>query len=89
MHLFKHAGVLCAGGQEIDSGGIDGAVPQDVGKLDDVPADLIKGAREQMAQIMWKYFGGCDACCLAEPFHLCPDLPSGQAFAAFGEKDLT
>lgn len=38
----EHLRVLLAGGDEVDAGGFDGAVAQDVGELGDVTRDAVE-----------------------------------------------
>ena len=49
--------MLRAGGKEINSGGIDGAVPQQVRQLYNVAGRFIKGDGKQMPQVVGKNLG--------------------------------
>ena len=40
--LVQHSRVFLAGGDEVDAGGFDGAVAQDVGELGDVPRGAVE-----------------------------------------------
>ena len=80
--------MLRARGDQVNAGGLDGAVTQHVSQLDHIPAHLIKGPGKQVPQVMGEHLAGGHPGRLAEPFHLRPDLPSGQTFSASGEKDL-
>ena len=62
--------------KQVDSGGIDAAVPQNVSQPHDIPTGLIKGFGKQMAEIMGKYLGVLYPGGSAQLFQLCPDLPS-------------
>ena len=53
VHL---AGVLLAGGDEVDSGCLHAGMAEDVGQLHDVAVDLIICLREQVPQIVREYF---------------------------------
>lgn len=65
MHIFHAAAVLGAGGDDINSCGVDVAVTENVGKLDDVLFDAVKNAGEKVAKIVRKYFLRVDICCFA------------------------
>ena len=80
--------MLRARGHQVDPGGLDAAVAQQVGELDDVPAGPIKHRGEQVPQIVREHLSGLHTGVLAETFHLRPDLPAAQFFSAFGAKDL-
>ena len=47
---------------------------EDVGKARDVFALLVVGAGEDMAQIVWEYFGRGDSSLLAYSLHITPYL---------------
>ena len=81
--------MLRAGGLEVDSGGVDRAVAQDVGQSDDIPAGPVEHRGEQVPQIVGKDLGGSHARPLTQIFHLLPDLPPAEASPAFGDKNLT
>ena len=49
---FDFAAVFGAGGHDIDSCGVDAAVPQNVGKLGNVLFDAIESAGKELAQIV-------------------------------------
>ena len=70
----KLALVLRAGGQEIDTGRFNGAVPQHVGKTGYVPGCPVKQPCEQMPQVVRKYLGFCHSRLLAQALHLRPNL---------------
>ena len=82
-------GVFRAGGDEVDAGGLDGAVAQHVRQLRHVPADLVERPGEQVAQVVGEDLGGLHPRPGAQGLHLRPDLFPGQAPSASGEKDLT
>ena len=78
-----------AGGHDIDSGGVDAAVAQDIRQLGDVLLNAVKSAGKQLAQIVWKYLAGFDVGGLAEGFHLRPDIASVERFPASRDEDRT
>ena len=49
---FSHQDVFLAGGQQVDPGGVDGAVSQHVRQLDDVPGGPVEDGGEQVAQVV-------------------------------------
>lgn len=93
--------MLSAGGDEVESGGLDGGVTEHIGELGEVAGDFIECAGKEMPEIVRKDFAGFHAGEGAEIFHLTPDLlarergaiardeerPAGDALAAaiFGE----
>ena len=80
--------MLGTGGDQIDAGGLDGAVAQHVGQPGHVPAHPVKGAGEQVAQVVGEHLAGLHPRPAAQELHLRPDLLSGQTAPASGEKDL-
>ena len=47
--------VLHTSGHDIDPGGVDTAVAQNVGQLGDILLDAVEGSGEQLPQVMGKY----------------------------------
>ena len=80
--------MLGSGGDQVDAGGLDAAVAQDVRQLGHVPADPVERPGEQVPQVVGKDLGGLHPGPGAQRLHLRPDLPAGKAAAASGEKDL-
>lgn len=66
--------MFVTGADEVDAGGFDGTVAEDVGQAHDVFADLVIGGGEEMAQIMRKDFAGQDAGAGTQGFHFFPYL---------------
>ena len=81
-------GMLRAGGDQVDAGGLDAAVAQHVRQLRHVPADPVKGPGEQVPQVVGEHLGGRHPRPGAQGFYLRPDLPAGKTGSASGEKDL-
>ena len=75
-----------AGGNEVDPGGLDGAVTQDVRKLCDVAGDAVEHPGEQMTQIVGVDLSRVYPRFFAHGLHLRPDLPAGQGLA-FGREE--
>ena len=86
-HVFKSLAVLCAGGNDVNAGGVDAAVTEDVGELGDVLFNAVKCAGKQMTEIMRKYFAGVDICVPAKLFHFAPDIRAADELTRFGDKD--
>ena len=59
---FDFAAVFGAGGHDIDSCGVDAAVPQNVGKLGNVLFDAIESAGKELAQIVGENLRGRYVC---------------------------
>ena len=76
-------------GDQVDSGGLNGAVAQHVGQLGNVPADLVEGPRKEVPQVVGKHFGWSYPSRFTQGFHLRPNLLSGHGLSVSGEEDLT
>lgn len=74
MHTFHTLAVFRAGGYYVYACGIDTAVTEDVGKLCCVFFYAIEYTGKQVAEIMREYLVRIDVCCLAELFHIFPDI---------------
>ena len=61
---------------------------EQVSELGDIMADAVEGPGEQVPQVVGEHLGGRDPSQLADRFHLCTDLLSGQPCTVSGEKDL-
>ena len=81
--------MLCTGGHQIDTGRFDAGVSQHISQANNVFAYLVKGSGKQMPQVVGKHLGRLHARRCAQPLHLRPDLPPGQASPVSCEKDLT
>ena len=79
--------VLGSGGHDVDAGGVDAAVAQNVGQLGDVLFNAVEGAGEQLAEIVGKDLAGLHVGLLAQGFHLCPDIAPIQRPAASGDEN--
>lgn len=54
-HIFHPLTVFCAGGDDIDAGRIDAAVPENIRKLGDVLFDAVEYPGEQVPQVMGEH----------------------------------
>lgn len=66
--------MLSAGGDEVDAGGLDGRMAENVGELSDVSGGFVIHAGKKMPQVVGKDFAGGDVRESGEGFHLGPDL---------------
>ena len=85
-HIFHTLTVFIAGGNDINSCGVDTAVTENIGKLGNILFNPVKHPCEQMPQIMGKHFLRIYACLLTKPFHLPPDICTAYRFACAGDK---
>ena len=65
-------------GHDIDSGGIDTAVTQDVGQLGNVLFDAVEGPGKQLSQIVGKHLAFLNTGSFAQLLHLPPDAAAVQ-----------
>ena len=84
---FDLSAVFGAGGHNIDPGGINAAVSQDIRQLRNILLNAVKGPCKELPQIVWKDLGGIDPCCPAQPFHLRPNVTAVQRITAPGDED--
>lgn len=76
--------MLGAGGNEVDAGGLDGRMTENVGELGDVSGGFVIHAGKQMSQVVWKDFVGGDVRESGAGFHLGPDLLTRQGTTVSG-----
>ena len=81
--------MLVSCGDDINPRGVDTAVTENVRELCDVLLQPVKGAGEQVAQIVRKHLVGVDVRVFAERLHLPPDIRSADRSTAAGDKDRT
>ena len=86
---FHLAGMGFPGGNQINTCGLNTAVPQYIRQFYNVPAYLLKGSGKQMAQIMRENFRRTHFRFFTELFHLSPDLSSAHTLSAFRDKYFT
>ena len=89
MHIFHSSAVFRAGGNNINSGCVDTAVAENVGKFCNIFFDAVKCSCEQVAKIMRKYLLQIDICIFAQGFHLSPNVRAVYGFAVFRYKNHT
>ena len=78
-----------AGGHNIDPGGINAAVSQDIRQLRNVLLDPVKSPGKELAEVMGKYLGFLDTRFPAKLLHLSPNAAAVQRLAAFSKKNHT
>ena len=72
--LIQGSGTFVCGGCEIDAGGLDGRMAENVSELGDVSCGFVINAGKQMPQVVRKDFACGDVRESGEGFHLGPDL---------------
>ena len=81
--------MFCAGGHNIDSCCVDAAVSQNIGQFGDLFLNTVKSPGKQLAQIVGKHLAGFYSGCLAEGFHLRPNIAPVQRLPVPGNKDCS
>jgi len=79
--------VLLAGADDIDPGGFDAAVAQNVRKLGNVFLNSVKGPGEELSQAVGENLPGIHACPGAEPLHQSPDAAPVQRCSVSADED--
>lgn len=87
MHLLQLTAVLLSGGHDIDAGGVDAAVAEEVCQLGDILLNGVEGSGKELAEVMRKYLSRLHPGGLAQAFHLRPDVAAVQRTAASGAED--
>ena len=81
------AAVLRPGRSDIDAGGIDAGMAQNIRQFPDILIHGIKYPGEQMAQIVGEYLAGGNPCLAAQALHLPPDFNTVDRTAPPGKKN--
>ena len=84
LQLFA---VLCAGGDNINAGGVDAGMAKQVGQLGNILFQGVKGTGKQVAQVVGKHLFGVYPGGLAQAFHLSPNSGAADRLAGAGDKD--
>ena len=87
MHFFQLPAMFVSRGDDIDAGGVDAAVAQEVRQLCDVLLNGVERAGKKLVQIMGKHLPRFYPRSLTKPLHLRPDVAAVQRSAAFGAED--
>ena len=88
-HSLHTPSVFVAGGDDINSRGVDAGVAQNIGKLGDIPFNLIKNSRKEMPQIVRKDLLRIDICRPAQRLHLTPNIGAAHRLAASCNENRT
>ena len=80
------AAVLGAGGHDIDAGGVNGAVTQNVGKFGNILFDSVKGSGKQLSQVVREHLALRDLRLLTQGFHFLPYIMTAYRLAASRDK---
>ncbi len=89
MHSLHAAAVLAAGGNNINSCGVDAGMSQNVGKLCNILFNLVKHSCKQVPQVVRKHLFRVYVSVSAERFHLAPDVAAIDGVPCFGYKNHT
>ena len=72
---------------DINTGGVDVGVAQDICQLRNILFQAVKHPGKQVAQIMGKYLIRCHTCLLTQLLHLAPNIAAIQRLAGLGYKE--
>ena len=86
LHSFA---VFITGGHDVNTGGVDTAVTENIGELGNILFNAVKSAGKQMPQIMREHLLRIYACLLAKPFHLPPDIGAAHRSARSCNENCT
>ena len=78
--------MFIAGGNDVNSGCVDTAVTENIGKLGNVLFNPVKCAGKQMPQVMRKDLFRVYPRLPAKAFHLPPDIGAVHRFSCAGDK---
>ena len=71
--LFDFSAVLSAGCHDINSGGVDAAVAENICQLRNILFHTVEGSGKQLPQIVREYLAGIYPGSFAQTFHLRPN----------------
>ena len=86
--LIQLSEVLFSRGHEVNSCGLNAAVPQHVGQPHHVVAGAVEGPGEQAAEVVGEHLGSLHARRLTQGLHAGPDILPGNRKTVLGEKNL-
>ena len=86
-HRFHSPAVFGAGGDDINSGGVNAGMSENIRQLGNILFDSVKYPGEQMPEIMRKNLLRIDVGCAAEGFHFPPDIRAAYCPAGSGDKN--
>ena len=73
--------MFCAGGNDIDSGGVDVAVAENIRQFCHVVVDAVKAPGKQMAQAVWEHLAGRNVRPFTQSLHFPPDVAAVHRLA--------
>ena len=85
--LFHLVAVLCAGGHDVDARRVDAAVTENICQFCNILLHTIESPGKELPQIVGKHLAGFYSGCLAEGFHLRPNIAPVQRLPVPGNKD--
>jgi len=88
-HIFHPTAMFRAGGNDINAGCVDTAVPENIGKLGDVLLNTVKHSCKQVPKIMRKHFVRVYICFFAQCFHFSPNVCTAHRLSVFRHKNRT
>lgn len=88
-HMFHPSAMFIAGGNDVNTGGIDTAVTENVGELGNVLFNVVKNTSEQVAQIVGKHLLWIYPRLLTKVFHFSPNVGSAQRSARSCNENCT
>ena len=78
--------MLSAGFHDINAGGVDTAVAEQVRQFGNVMLKTVKGARKQVPEVVWINLAGRNTSFLAQSFHVAPDIAPVKGFSGSADK---
>ena len=86
LHLLQILSVLGTGGADVNAGGVDAAVTQQVRQLGQVTLQPVERPGEQVAQVVGEYLRAVHPGIAAQRFHLTPNVAAVQRLAGTGDE---
>lgn len=86
---FNLAAVLRASGHDIDPGGIDTAVAQNIRQFSNILFNTVESPGKELSQIVRKYLTLFNPGILTKLLHLPPDAAAVKRLAVFADKNRT
>lgn len=74
-------------GHDIDTGGVDAAVTENIRQLGDILLDAVEGPGKKLPEIVGKYFGCLHLCPFAQVLHPSPDAGTVYRYTVFIYED--
>lgn len=84
---FDLATVFNTSSHNINTGGIDATVSQNVSKLGDIPLDSVECPGKQLPKVMRKHLRSLNTRSFAKLLHLPPDIASVKGLSTLAHED--